>query len=96
VATLGYVLAERGKRDEALAIEAQLRAEAATQYVSPVAFGTLALGLGEWDAALDFVQQSIDERRGWFVYARVNPIFDPVRAHPRFQRMLAAMDAMTG
>jgi len=94
-ATLGYVLAQRGKVDEAQAVCARLEAAANAGYVSPVAFGTLSLGLGQWDAALDWIQRSIDERRGWFVYARVNPIFDPVREHPRFKVMLAELDRQT-
>ena len=94
-ATLGYVLAQRGKADEARSICAQLEAEADTGYVSPVAFGTLSLGLEQWDAALDWIQKSIDERRGWFVYARVNPIFDPLREHPRFLAMVQELDRRT-
>ncbi len=94
-ATLGYVLAQREKLEEASAICAQLEAQARAGYVSPVAFGTLALGLGQWDAALDWIQRSIDERRGWFVYARVNPIFDPLREHPRFLQMLSDLDRRT-
>ena len=90
-ATLGYVLAQRGKIDEANAICAKLEAAAKTGYVSPVSFGTLSLGLGQWDAALRWIQKSIDERRGWFVYARVNPMFDPIREHPRFQAMMAEL-----
>lgn len=86
-ATLGYVLAQRGKVDEANAICAKLEVGARTGYVSPVSFGTLCLGLGRWDQALDWIQRSIDERRGWFVYARVNALFDPIREHPRFVAM---------
>lgn len=96
VATLGYVLAQRGKVEEALELGRQLQAAAVNGYVSPVAFGTLCLGLGRLDEALDWIRQSIEERRGWFVYARVNPIFDPVREHPRFRAMLAELDARTG
>ena len=91
-ATLGYVLAQRGKVGEAGAICLELEAAARDGYVSPVAFGTLSLGLGQWDAALDWIQRSIDERRGWFVYSRVNPIFDPLREHPRFLAMQAELD----
>jgi serine/threonine-protein kinase len=94
-ATLGYVLAQRGRTDEAQAICAKLEATAQAGYVSPVAFGTLSLGLGQWDAALDWIQRSVDERRGWFVYARVNPIFDPLREHPRFLEMQRALDRQT-
>jgi eukaryotic-like serine/threonine-protein kinase len=90
-ATLGYVLAQRGKIEEANAICGRLEAAAKTGYVSPVSFGTLSLGLGHYDAALDWIQRSIDERRGWFVYARVNPMFDPIREHPRFQAMMAEL-----
>jgi serine/threonine-protein kinase len=94
-ATLGYVLAQRGKTDEAQAICGRLEAAAKEGYVSPVAFGTLCLGLGQWDSALDWIQRSIDERRGWFVYARVNPMFDPIREHPRFLSMLKDLDRET-
>ena len=95
-ATLGYVLAQRGKVDEANAICAKLEAAAKVGYVSPVSFGTLSLGLGHWDAALNWIQKSIDERRGWFVYARVNPMFDPLRNHPRFIEMQKHLDPAAG
>jgi serine/threonine protein kinase/tetratricopeptide (TPR) repeat protein len=95
-ATLGYVLAQRGKVDEANDICAKLEAAAKVGYVSPVSFGTLSLGLGQWDAALDWIQRSIDERRGWFVYARVNPMFDPIREHPRFIEMQRHLDPAAG
>jgi serine/threonine-protein kinase len=95
-ATLGYVLAQRGKIEEANAICAKLEAAAKVGYVSPVSFGTLSLGLGHWDAALDWIQKSIDERRGWFVYARVNPMFDPLRNHPRFIEMQKHLDPASG
>ena len=94
-ATLGYVLAQRGKMDEARAICTQLESEAKKGYVSPVAFGTLSLGMGELESALEWIQRSIDERRGWFVYARVNPMFDPLREHPRFLAMLEGLDRET-
>src|SRR5687768_3820316 len=95
-ATLGYVLAQRGKLDEAQEICARLEAAAKVGYVSPVSFGTLSLGLGQWEVALDWIQKSIDERRGWFVYSRVNPMFDAVRQHPRFVAMQAELDRRSG
>ena len=95
-ATLGYVLAQRGEVDEATAIRRQLEEEAKQGYVSPVAFGTLAIGLGDWNAALDWIQRSIEERRGWFIYSRVNPMFDPLREHPRFIAMQKDLDPRSG
>jgi hypothetical protein len=89
------VLAQRGKGGDARVLCTKLESAASVGYVSPVAFGTLSLGLGDWDAALDWIQLSIDERRGWFVYAQVNAIFDPLREHPRFHAMWTSLNAET-
>ena len=83
--TLGFALARAGKRDEARALLAELEARAATEYVTPVAFGTLLIGLGEKARALDCVERSVEERRGWMVYCRVNPVFEDLRDEPRFK-----------
>jgi serine/threonine protein kinase/Flp pilus assembly protein TadD len=86
--TLGYVLARSGKREEAEALLGQLEKLAKKEYVTPVAFGTLAIGLGELDLALFYAERSVAERRGWVVYARVNPIFDVLRNEPRFKALV--------
>ena len=49
------------------------------------------LGLGEHDDALRWIERARDERRGWLAYLAVNPIFDEVRALPRFAALVAAM-----
>ena len=86
--TLGYALARHGKRDEAEALFGQLERLAKREYVTPVAFGMLAIGLGDPDLALYFAEQSVAERRGWLVYARVNPIFDALRNEARFKALV--------
>jgi serine/threonine-protein kinase len=94
-AALGYALARVGKGAEAESLYRDLAEESRRAYVSPVAFGMLCLGLGRLDEALDWAQRSVDERRGWFVYAKVNPIFEPLREHPRFQAMVAELETKT-
>jgi serine/threonine-protein kinase len=84
-----------GKGAEAESLYRDLAEESRRAYVSPVAFGMLCLGLGRLDEALDWAQRSVDERRGWFVYAKVNPIFEPLREHPRFQAMVAELETKT-
>ena len=86
--TLGYALARAGERDEALRILAQLEAAAPRGYVSPVAFATLHIALGNAAAALDAIDQAVAERRGWPVYFNVNPLVDPLRGEPRFRDVL--------
>jgi serine/threonine-protein kinase len=90
-ATLGFALARAGKRTEAEAVLAELEALGAQGYVSPVAFATLHLGLGQIDAALDWAERAHEERRGWLAYLDVNPLLDPLRGHPRFEALAARM-----
>ena len=90
-ATLGYVLARSGQADEARAILAALERQRQTGYVSPVSFATIHLGFGDTEAALDWTERAFEDRRGWMAYLRVNPIFDPVRGHPRFEALCEAM-----
>ncbi|AHG92755.1 protein kinase (plasmid) [Gemmatirosa kalamazoonensis] len=90
-ATLGYALARAGERDEALAVRDALLERHAREYVSPAAISAVHIGLGEYDAALDWAERAHAERRGWLAYLAVNPIFDPMRAMPRFQALLDAM-----
>ena len=91
LATLGYVLALRGDREGALKRLRDLEQRAKAGYVSPVAFATLYIGLGDVEAALDWTERAREERRGWVAYLRINPIFDPLRESPRFQALMEKM-----
>ena len=90
-ATLAYVLARSGQRAAAERELAELEARAKREYVSPVAFATVNLGLENWDAALDWTEQAYRERRGWLTYLRVHPIFDALRGRARFEALVAKM-----
>lgn len=90
-ASLGYVLGRSGQRAAAEGILADLTARAQRDYISPVAFATLQLGMGNWDAALDWTERCYDERRGWLAYLRVNPLLDPLQGLPRFEALVAKM-----
>ena len=69
----------------------ELEALAQRQYVSPVAFATIHLGLENKDAALTWAERAYDERRGWLAYLNVNPIMDPIRGEPRFEKLVDRM-----
>jgi eukaryotic-like serine/threonine-protein kinase len=91
IATLGYVLARCGDREGAIRQLRDLEQRAQAGYVSPVAFATLYLGLGDVEAALNWTERAREERRGWVAYLRVNPIFDPLRESPRFHALVEKM-----
>jgi len=94
-ATLGYALARAGQEAQARSILADLEARAATEYISPVAFATILIGIGEYDQALEWTEKAVDGRRGWVAYLNVNPIVDPLRGHPRFEMLVKRMQLPT-
>jgi len=60
-------------------------------YVSPYDLAILYLGLGEKDKALEQLNKAYDERAGWIIYLKVEPIFDPVRSDPRLNDLIVRM-----
>jgi serine/threonine protein kinase/Tfp pilus assembly protein PilF len=90
-AGLAYTMARAGRTAEARAILDQLEREAKERYVSPVAFVTVHLGLGEVDQAFAWLERAHAERRGWLCYLKVEPLLDEVRGDARFRRLLELM-----
>jgi serine/threonine-protein kinase len=90
-ATLGYALARAGRSDDALRLLSDLETRAEAEYVSPAAFATILIGLGNVEGAIDWAEHSLEDRRGWLAYLRVNPLLDPLRGHPRFEALVRRM-----
>ncbi len=90
-ATLGYAFARGGRREEAERVLRELEECADAEYVSPAAFATILIGLGDIERALDWAEHSLEDRRGWLAYLRVNPLLDPMRGHPRFAALVERM-----
>ena len=90
-ATLGFALAKAGRTSEAMGVLADLEARAECEYVSPAAFATTLIGLGQVERALDWAEHSLEDRRGWLAYLLVNPLLDPMRGHPRFDALIQRM-----
>jgi serine/threonine protein kinase/Tfp pilus assembly protein PilF len=88
LATLGYALALAGKRADAEAVLGQLEVIGRHEYVSPVSFATLHLGLGNSPEALDWLERAYADRRGWLAYLAANPIFDRLRGEQRFMALV--------
>lgn len=52
-------------------------------------FGSqIQLGLGQTDAALDWLERAADERHMGYYMPSIDPHYEPVRAHPRFRAIL--------
>jgi adenylate cyclase len=87
----GYVLAQVGRRDEALAFVAALKERATRGDVSPFDFAEAYTGLGETDLALEHLERSLDLRTPALLGIGSDPLFDPIRSEPRFQALLTTI-----
>ena len=82
----GYALA--GKTERAQEILAELFRQSEKRYVSPFFIAVVYVGLGDRDQAFQWLEQARIEGSYRFLYLRVYPIFDPLRADPRFDELL--------
>ena len=91
LATLARILIGAGKRAEALAIRDRFLALGESRYISPSDAAKLALALGDQSGAFSALDQAFEERRGWLVYLRADPLFDPIRGEARFAGLVRRM-----
>ena len=61
------------------------------KYVSPYDLAVLYTGLGEKDRAIEQLNKAYDDRAGWIINLKVEPLFDPLRSDPRFADLLRRM-----
>jgi serine/threonine-protein kinase len=89
---LGEAYAMAGRRDDALRILDGLREAAKTSHVSPYHFAYVHTGLGEADAAMDWLERAYEERAGAIYGIKGSFLFKGLHGHPRFQALLAKMN----
>lgn len=90
LAVLGHVYALSGRRKEAEGLLAQLKQLRETRYVSPFLFARIYLALDR-ARALDYLEKACEERDPRLAHLKVSPVFDPLRAEPRFENLLRRM-----
>jgi serine/threonine-protein kinase len=90
-AAIAYLASVTGRLDETKRMLDELEEHATEAYVSPVAFATVHVALGNTDRALASIEQAYQERRGWLAYLNVEPILEPLRSDPRFADLVRRM-----
>jgi predicted Zn-dependent protease len=91
LAYLGQTYAASGRRSEALAMLAELRAAAGSRYIPPAYYALILMALGELDEGFRFWELAYEQRTGWLAFLRSEPLWDPLRTHPRFVELLKRM-----
>src|SRR5437016_5236487 len=85
---LGYAYAISGERAKAEVVLRELEQLAKRQYVSPTAFATIYLGLGQKEKCLDWLEKSYEQQDSACWYLKIDQIYDSVRNEPRFQALV--------
>jgi TolB-like protein/Tfp pilus assembly protein PilF len=88
MATLGHAHAVSGDKNQALKIAHQLEASHAPPFVMAIVY----LGLGDKERTFTLLEQAYEQRFPSILpEALQDPLFDPVRADPRFQELLGRL-----
>jgi serine/threonine-protein kinase len=90
-AELARSFALAGRKDEAAALLESLRQTRDRRYVAPVTLASLYAALDDPDRAFAWLDRAIEERDFLLVTARVEPMFDKLRADDRFAVLLRRM-----
>ena len=89
---LGYAYALSGKKAEALKILDELKRREKVSYVSPYDLAVLYTGLGEKDQAIEQLHKAYEQRAGWVIMLKTEPLFDPLRSDARFAALVQRLD----
>lgn len=85
---LGWVLGRAGKRDQALKVIAELQNSSRKHYVSAHDLAIVYAGLQDREAALRYLQRSVDQHESDALTMKMEFAFEPFRSDPRFQQLL--------
>jgi len=82
----GFAVA--GKGADARKILAELKERSQQTYVQPVWIAVILSALGEKEEAFQWLQKGYEDRSGWLIYLKVDPLFENLRSDPRFAELV--------
>jgi serine/threonine-protein kinase len=90
-AAVGYACAKAGDGDAGRRALEDLRRLARERYVSPSLIAQVHAGLGESQAALEWLERAYDCRAADLAWLAVRPVFDELRKEPAVSRIVAVL-----
>ena len=89
---LGQACALAGDVKRARQILDEMRDRSTREFISPYHFAYVYAGLGEADAAIDFLERAFERRSGAIYGIKGSFLFSNLRDHPRFESLLRRMN----
>jgi Tfp pilus assembly protein PilF len=88
MASLAYGLARAGQRAEAEEMLRDFERRREAGFYPAFVLAKTHVGLGNVEQALDWLEISVDEKLFGYYMPSVDQVWDPLRGHPRFRRLL--------
>jgi tetratricopeptide (TPR) repeat protein len=89
---LGYAYGLSGNRVEAIQSLKQLVHVSKHTYVSPYQIALVYVGLGEKDAAFDWLQKAFADHSYWLLFLKIDERMGTLRSDPRFTDLLRRLN----
>ncbi len=96
IGALGQAQGLAGNRDEAARLLAKLIDMSKQRHVPASAFAMIHIGLGDYDSALDVLEEGVARRQPSLAALNVHPGYDALRGNPRFERLLERIGFRSG
>jgi len=90
---LAVALAKSGARAEAMKLRDDLKGEIASRYVASYFVAIADTALGEKDEAFAALEKDFAERSTHFSWIPIDPLFDDLRADPRFKTLMQKVES---
>ena len=91
VGSLGRISGILGDSRGALKALRRLKKTGRRQHISPVDIAHIHIGLGQVDAAFEWLMRASEERCGRLIHIKADPAFDSLKLEPGFLRLLERM-----
>jgi TolB-like protein/DNA-binding winged helix-turn-helix (wHTH) protein/tetratricopeptide (TPR) repeat protein len=88
VASLAHAYGVTGRRADALKLIEELKQQASRRYVASFDMAMAWLGLGDYERSLALLERAVEDRSPRLLFLMVEPRFDPLRSHARFQALI--------
>lgn len=92
---LGHVYGRLGRTDEAKHLFQELEQRCAQGHAPPIAFAVIEAGLGDINAAFDWLETAYRLRDGYLFWLPGAPGLDPLHSDPRFADLVQRMGVVS-
>ena len=90
-AALASVLAQAGRKEQAREILNELKTKSESQYVSPYSLAVVHAALSEHNAAIESLNNALEQKDPSLILLNVDPRFDGIRTDGRFQTIVSTI-----